>query len=170
MIIMKITLTLILLTASTILNAQITSISAIDSVDYKVGDKIKMGKAMNGQPEFTYAIQYTKENVTTLRKSTVAAPDSLVIVSITENTKFNDYNVKCHRQITADVYTTYSFVFNKAIETGEIVSKNLKYFVAPTSEQALEQVRKAKEKLDLGLITKEEYDKIVEENKKYIKN
>jgi hypothetical protein len=160
----------LLLIITTSLKAQITEIVAIDSVKYKIGDKIKMGKAMNGLPEFSYAIQYTKEDVGTLQKSKVPAYDSLLIVGITENTKFNDYNVKCHRKIAADLYTTYYFTFNKAIETGEIVSKNSKYFVAPTSEQALEQIKKAKEKLDLGIITKDEYDKKVNELKKYIKD
>ena len=160
----------LLLTTS--LNAQITEITAVDSIKYKVGDKIKMGKAMNGLPEFSNVIQYTKDNVSTLRKPKTPAYDSLVIVGITENTKENDYNVKCHYYYlknTPDEYMTYTFIFNKAIKTGEAVSKNPKYFVAPTSEQALEQIKKAKEKLDLGIITKDEYDKIMNELKIYIK-
>lgn len=37
-----------------------------------------------------------------------------------------------------------------------------------TNNEAIEQLKKAKEKLDLGLITKDEYDKKVNELKKYI--
>jgi hypothetical protein len=160
----------IFLLITTSLKAQITEIIAVDSVKYKIGDKIKMGVAMNGLPEFSYVIQYMKENVGTLHKSKVSSGDSLVIVEITENTKLNDYNVKCLRKFSADIYTTYYFTFNKAIETGEVVSKNSKYFVAPTSEQALEQIKKAKEKLDLGIISQSDYDKKVNELKKYIKD
>lgn len=150
-------------------NAQITEVFAVDSIKYKVGDKIKMGKAMNGLPEFSYCIQFSKDDVSTLQKTKSPSFDSLEIVSITENTKLSDFNVRCRRNVGTDYYITYSFIFNKAIETGEVISKNPKYFVAPTSEQALEQLKKAKEKLDLGLITKDDYDKKVNELKKYIK-
>jgi hypothetical protein len=153
------------------LNAQITDLLAVDSIHYKVGDKIKMGKAMNGLPEFSNVIQYSKDDVTTLRKPKSPAHDSLVIVGISDNIKQNDYSVKCHYyylQNTTDSYMTYVFIFNKAIKSGEVISKNPNYFVAPTSEQALEQLKKAKEKLDLGLITKDDYDKKVNELKKYI--
>lgn len=153
-------------------NAQITEFVGFDSMKYKIGDKIKMGKAMGGQSEFSWVLQYTQDDVSTLRKPKSAAFDSLVVVGITENTKFNDYNVKCHYYYltnSRDSYMTYSFVFNKAIESGEVVSKNSKFIVHPTSEQALEQIKKAKEKLDLGIITKEEYDAKVNELKQYIK-
>ena len=39
---------------------------------------------------------------------------------------------------------------------------------AMTNDEALNQLRKAKEKLDLELITQEEYDKKKEELKQYI--
>jgi hypothetical protein len=161
----------LLLIITTSLKAQITEIVAIDSIKYKIGDKIKMGKAMNGLPEFSHMFQWSKDDVGTLQKVTSPSYDSIEIVSIKENTKIkDDYNVRCKRVISSDFYITYSITFNKAIESGEIVSKNSKYFVAPTSEQALEQIKKAKEKLDLGLITKDEYDKKVNELKKYIKD
>lgn len=160
--------TILFLLLTTSLKAQITEITAIDSSKYKIGDKIKMGKAMNGLPEFSYCINFSKDDASTLQKTKSASFDSLVIVKIFENTHYNDFTVQCRRNVSADYYVTYSFIFNKAIETGEVVSKNPKYFVAPTSEQALEQLKKAKEKLDLGLITKDEYDKKVNELKKYI--
>jgi len=52
--------------------------------------------------------------------------------------------------------------------TSQII--NSKYFVAPTSEKALEHIKKVKEKLDLGLITKNEYEKKINELKKYFKD
>ena len=52
------------------------------------------------------------------------------------------------------------------LNKGEIKSKNPSF---RTSDEAMAELKKAKEKLDLGLITKDEYDKVVIELKKYIK-
>lgn len=168
---MKKTLTVILMTASIAITAQIPSVFSVDSVEYKIGDKIKMGKATDGLPEFSYILRWVKEDVSTLEKPKNPAIDSLQIVSITKNEKWSDFNVKCKMILPgSDFYYTYSIIFNKAIETGEIKSKRPDYFVAPTSKQALEQLKKAKEKVDLGLMTQEEYNLKMEELKKYIKD
>ena len=50
----------------------------------------------------------------------------------------------------------------KAIETGEVVTSGY------TSDKALAELKKAKDKLDLGLITQEEFDRIKAELSKYI--
>lgn len=167
---MKKIIAILLLSSSLTLIAQISSIVGIDSVEYKVGDKIKMGKAMEGLPEYTYVLQWVKEDVSTLQKSTTASYDSIEIVSISLNSKYNDYNVVCHRKIpSTTTYITYSIVFNKAIESGEVISRNKNYYVVPTSNQALEQLKNAKEKLALGLITQDEYNQKLIELKKFIK-
>jgi hypothetical protein len=162
---------IILMAASIPVTAQISSVFAVDSVEYKIGDKIKMGKATDGLPEFSYILRWVRENVSTLEKPKNPAIDSLQIVSITKNEKWSDFNVECKMMVTGtDFYYTYSIIFNKAIETGEIKSKRPDYFVAPTSKQALEALKKAKEKVDLGLMTQEEYNLKMEELKKYIKD
>jgi len=51
----------------------------------------------------------------------------------------------------------------KAIEVGEVVTDGY------TSNQALEELKRAKDKLDLGLITQEEFDQIKAELSQYIK-
>jgi len=51
----------------------------------------------------------------------------------------------------------------KAIEVGEVVTSGY------TSEKALEELKMAKDKLDLGLITQEEFDRIKAELAPYIK-
>jgi hypothetical protein len=51
----------------------------------------------------------------------------------------------------------------KAIEVGEVVTSGY------TSDKALKELKTAKDKLDLGLITQEEFDRIREELAPYIK-
>jgi hypothetical protein len=130
-----------------------------------------MGKAMNELPKFSFAIQYDKNDfASTIQEVSKQVLDSLTIISISESPSVKgDYTVECSSISLNNSPLIYSFIFNKAIETGEVISKNPKYFVAPSSEEALKQLKKAKEKLDLGLITKAEYDKKVNELKKYIK-
>ena len=53
--------------------------------------------------------------------------------------------------------------FENAIASGEIVGLGM------TSDKALEELKKAKDKLDLGIITQEEYDKIKAELMEFIK-
>ncbi len=57
----------------------------------------------------------------------------------------------------------YFFNIEDAIQVGEIQPKGM------TSDKALNELKKAKEKLDLGLITQEDYDKLKIELSKYIK-
>ena len=59
--------------------------------------------------------------------------------------------------------SNYSIQFENALSTGEIKGFGL------SSDDALEQLKKGKDKLDLGLITQEEYDKLKADLTKYIK-
>ena len=55
------------------------------------------------------------------------------------------------------------FVFKEPVIENDGLNEDM------TSEEALTRLKKAKEKLDLQLITQEEYDKIKKELAKYIK-
>jgi hypothetical protein len=59
--------------------------------------------------------------------------------------------------------SNYTITFENAVETGELKS------FGKTSDEALAELKKAKDKLDLGLITQEDYDKIKADLVKYIK-
>ena len=59
--------------------------------------------------------------------------------------------------------SNYSIQFENALSTGEIKGFGL------SSDDALAQLKKGKDKLDLGLITQEEYDKLKADLTKYIK-
>jgi hypothetical protein len=56
-----------------------------------------------------------------------------------------------------------SLKFESTIDFGEITSKGM------TSDDALSELKKAKDKLDLGIITKEEYEAKRTELVKFIK-
>jgi predicted Zn-dependent peptidase len=57
----------------------------------------------------------------------------------------------------------YTIQFENALSTGEIKG------TGKTSDEALAELKKAKDKLDLGIITQEEYDKIKSDLLPFIK-
>ncbi len=59
--------------------------------------------------------------------------------------------------------SNYTIQFENALATGEVKGFGM------TSDEALAELKKAKDKLDLGLITQEEYEKIKADLVKYIK-
>jgi predicted Zn-dependent peptidase len=59
--------------------------------------------------------------------------------------------------------SNYTIQFENALSTGEVKG------YGKTSDEALTELKKAKDKLDLGLITQEEFDKAKVELSKYIK-
>jgi hypothetical protein len=63
----------------------------------------------------------------------------------------------------ANKYNQLSLKLESAVNSGEIKSDII------TSDIALDKLKKAKEKLDLDLITQEEYDNLKKELKIYIK-
>jgi hypothetical protein len=59
--------------------------------------------------------------------------------------------------------SNYTIQFENALSTGEIKGLGM------TSDEALAELKKAKDKLDLGLINQEQFEEIKTELKKYIK-
>jgi hypothetical protein len=57
----------------------------------------------------------------------------------------------------------YYINMEEAMASGEVKTKGI------TSDEAMSQLKKGKDKLDLGIITQEEFDKMREELSKYIK-
>tara|TARA_B110000114_G_scaffold56235_1_gene59813 strand:- start:314 stop:838 length:525 start_codon:yes stop_codon:yes gene_type:complete len=70
---------------------------------------------------------------------------------------------RVNMQFKATIIGWYFVNFEDAIQHGELISKGM------TSDQALAELKKAKDKLDLELITQLEYDKIKAKLIKYIK-
>lgn len=137
-----------------------SSYTAKNGEVFKVGDKITIGQPSNG-----LFFNYIKEGdgvMTPLEKaSTRAAGDQVEIKRImiygTKGFGFYAY------LRTKGGWIGYGIEIENAITSGELVTSVI------SSDQALEQLKRAKDKLDLGLITQIEYDSIKVELAKLIK-
>lgn len=143
-----------------------------NSGEYKVGDTISIGMCENDK--FIFVMQNTLSDTLSLSNpencikiynkslplTYVASDKKVVIKSLVIFGK----TVKC---ITTNPEGFFLSLYIKdleaAINNKEIKAKFL------SSEDALAELKKAKDKLDLGLITQEEYDAKKEELSKYIK-
>ncbi len=127
---------------------------------YKIGDELTFGMPTRGRM-FRYIRETmfldqmsTRDSYAGLRRQITAItvkgnPNRGMRVFITSN--------------SSPKFSAFAIDFENAIALGEIVNPE------PTSDQALVQLKKAKEKLDLQLITQQEYDDIKEELKEFIK-
>jgi len=124
---------------------------------FTVGDTITIGVAFRNE-EFNFIRQYAVIETYPLENS---ASGSLVVIK----------NIKAYLKTTW-VYTThangytYGCVISSleaALENGEVKSKIM------SSDDALTELKKCKDKLDLELITQEEFDIKKKELAKYIK-
>lgn len=125
--------------------------------EFKVGDTITLGVAFRNE-QFNFIQQ--NAGIAYYPLPNTASNSQVVIKKINISMK------------TVIVYTTKAqglvyglkvMNFESAIKNGEIISKIM------SSDQALAELKKWKDKLDLELITEEEYNKKKEELLKYIK-
>ena len=125
--------------------------------EYKVGDTLTIGLALRNE-EFDFIVQ--NAGLTAYPLTNQATNSNVVI----KNMKIYAKNIW--------VYTTkpnghsFGLVINNfegAIKNGEIVSNIM------TSDKAIAELKKWKDKLDLGLISEMDYNKKKEELSKFIK-
>jgi hypothetical protein len=139
-----------------------TSYVASDGSVYKVGDKVKIGMPSSNK---TFAFIYEGDGLlipmTPLQAGASGQETEIKWIGIT-GTKRTGFQVT-FRTKGMIALSNYSIQFEQAVASGEVVGYGM------TSDQALTELKKAKDKLDLGLITQEEYEKIKEELSKYIK-
>jgi len=129
-----------------------------DSCLFKIGDKLKIGQPSSGNlfSFITNDFLNTADNLSNKISNEQVEIKQIVNIG---NSKMG-YHVKI--QVIGG-QGKYVIKLEDAIASGELKS------LCMTSNEALQQLKKAKEKLDLGLITQEEYDKIKAELAKYIK-
>lgn len=130
---------------------------------YKVGDKITLGMP-SGLQSRTKDFAYVNEGAVLLTPvSGLAAGTSTEIIRfVLVGTKRSGFYVVARTKGIIGLQN-YSIDLENAITAGEVVSTGM------TSDQALNELKKAKDKLDLGLITQEQYDAIKAELSKTIK-
>lgn len=129
---------------------------------YKVGDKIKIGYP-SSEKTFAFIWQGDGLLVPLERASVNISGSEVEIKKITvSGTKRAGYEVYLKTKGHVGI-VNYLIQFENALDTGEVISYGL------TSDQALNELKKAKDKLDLELITQHEYDSLKSVYSKFIK-
>ena len=141
---------------------EFTSYVGSDGAVYKVGDRIKIGVPSSNK---TFAFITQGDGlltpITNLTASFSGNETEIKRIAVVGN-KRAGYSVS-FRTKGIIALSNYSIQFENALSTGEIKGFGL------SSDDALAQLKKGKDKLDLGLITQEEYDKLKADLTKYIK-
>jgi hypothetical protein len=124
---------------------------------YKVGDPIKINKPISGDK-----FSFITDRFSQIQASSMMIGKDMVIKNIFV-TGFKNTGYELCMTISNPLAAEYILKFESVISSGEIISK------AMTSDDALSELKKAKDKLDLGLISKEDYETKKAELIKFIK-
>jgi hypothetical protein len=128
---------------------------------YEVGGKVKYGIPRGGQFTFIWSGDGILTDVTPAPTS-LANVETEIIGIVLDGSKKAGYRVY-FRTRPEGVLTNYKIDIENALEVGEVKSSVM------TSDEALAELKKAKEKFDLGLIDKKKYDSTKTALAKYIK-
>jgi hypothetical protein len=139
---------------------EITEYVASDGSNWKVGQRITFGNA-TGMGVFTY-VSMGDGMMSVIQQAPAAwsgkeAEIKKIRISGTKRTGYTLW-VTCKGPMQP-----FHISLEKAIEVGEVVTDGY------SSDKALAELKKAKDKLDLGLITIEEFETLKSELSKYIK-
>lgn len=135
-----------------------------DGLMVKVGDTLRLGVAIGGK-YFSYISEYDILAGTTDIKLDAQYSGKMCIIKriYVAGSSRAGYNV--YMQFKGPwALSMYYFSFEPAVSSGEIIIPN--YY---TSDYALSELKKAKDKLDLDIITIDEYNRIKAELIKFIK-
>ena len=139
-----------------------TSYESKDGSVYNIGDKITIGVPSSNK---TFAFITEGDGlllpITQLLASASGQQVEIKRIDVGGTKRTGFYaSLRC-KGLTG--LSNYSVQLENAISVGEVKSFGM------TSDEALAELKKAKDKLDLELITQEEYDKIKADLMKYIK-
>jgi hypothetical protein len=141
---------------------EFTSYLGSDGAVYKIGDRVKIGVPSSNK---TFAFITQGDGlltpITNLTASFSGNETEIKRIAVVGNKRMG-YSVSFRTKGITGL-SNYSIQFENALSTGEIKGFGL------SSDDALAQLKKGKDKLDLGLITQEEYDKLKADLTKYIK-
>lgn len=141
---------------------EFTSYVGSDGAIYKIGDRVKICVPSSNKT-FAFITQgdgflLPITNLTAAFSGTETEIKKIFVVG----NKRSGYSVAFRTKGTIGL-SNYTVQFENALSTGEVKGFGL------SSDDALSQLKKGKDKLDLGLITLEEYDKLKADLTKYIK-
>ena len=127
-----------------------------------MGDKIKIGFPSSNK---TFAFITEGDGaiipITNLTASASGQESEIKKIKVVGNKRVG-YSVLMRTKGLIGI-SNYTIQFENALSTGEVKGYGM------TSDEALEKLKKAKDKLELGLITQDEYDALKAELVKYIK-
>lgn len=129
---------------------------------YKIGDKVKIGTPSSNKT-FAFIVQGDGLliPITPLTAASSGEQTEIKKIAVGGNKRIGFKAGFRTKGLTG--LSNYSIDIENAIATGEVQSSGM------TSDEALNELKRTKDKLDLGLITQEEYDRKKAELVKYIK-
>ena len=141
---------------------EFTSYVSKDGSVYKIGDKIKIGVPSSNKT-FAFITQGdgVMIDITPLTARSSGQETEIKRMHI-EGSKRTGFFVMIRSKGLTGL-ANYSIQLENAIESGEVKSFGM------TSDEALSELKKSKDKLELGLITQEKYDSLKIEYSKFIK-
>lgn len=150
------------LEAGTITGGKFESYLSKDGTIYKVGEFLDIGLPSGTNGRFVLIQQIDiAGNILVVGSNAINTHCEIKKIRVIGN-KRQGYKVQLQTKGTSSI-DNYFFNLEDAIVAGEIKSKGM------TSDEAMKELKTAKDKLDLGLITQAEYDKVKAELIKYIK-
>ena len=137
---------------------------AQDGTQYNVGDKLKLGLAKSGNRTFSFINMHPGGMIFGGVAPCPATCAGLEYEIVEFKQGRNGEGANMWAKMKApDAFTGPITVnFENALQSGELVGRGY------TSDQAMQELKKWKEKLDLELITRGEYESKKEELSKYI--
>lgn len=135
-----------------------------DGETYGIGDTIQLGLPTGVDGGFIYIRTYGLATLVTSSYGSASASVSNQSTIIKEIVVLGNKTSGWYVQFkTKNNNGGYFITVENAIEVGELKAKGM------TSDEALTELKKAKDKLDLGLITQVQYDSLKSVLVKYIK-
>lgn len=128
-----------------------------DGSHYKVGDTIKINKPLSNN-QFSFITDRFSQ-----QSADAKLIGSLMVIKNIIVTGFKNTGYELYMTVNNSITTDQSIRFESAIDNNEIKSKII------SSDEAISELKKAKEKLELDLITQADFDKLKVELVKYIK-
>ena len=133
-----------------------------DGYSYKVGDTLKIGMPSSNK---TFAFITEGSALQAPYQSPVSSAGTNTVIKkiyVNGNNRMG-YRITIVGKGICGICPQYYINMEEAMASGEIKTKGI------TSDEAMSQLKKGKDKLDLGIITQEEFDKMKEKLVKYIK-